>query len=75
VFRLSWQLHILAVVQQRRTRLLVRPARRGWGRSKLNFSEWDQPQEEAGEAAEAVEDGSMPPQAYTWLHSEAKLSA
>jgi mono/diheme cytochrome c family protein len=45
------------------------------GREALNFSEWDRPQEEAGEAAEAVMEGEMPPRAYTWLHPDAKLSA
>jgi hypothetical protein len=44
------------------------------GRSKLNFSEWDRTYEEAGEAAETVQEGEMPPRAYTWLHKEAKLS-
>jgi hypothetical protein len=45
------------------------------GRGELNFSEWDRPQEEADEAAEAVMEGEMPPDTYTWLHGDAKLSA
>jgi hypothetical protein len=44
------------------------------GRSKLNFSEWDRTYEEAGEAAETVQEGEMPPRAYTWLHKDAKLT-
>ena len=43
------------------------------GRSVLNFSEWDRPQE-AGEAAEAVRDGEMPPWQFEVLHPEARLS-
>jgi hypothetical protein len=45
------------------------------GRSALNFSEWNSPQESAGEAAEAVSGGSMPPWYYTIQHPKAKLSA
>jgi hypothetical protein len=47
------------------------------GRGKLNFSEFDQPQEDADEAAEITEDGGMPPGYYTrfGLHSTARLSA
>jgi len=41
------------------------------GRGKLNFSEWDRPQEDADEAAETVRDGGMPPWYYPW----ARLSA
>lgn len=41
------------------------------GRKKLNFSEWDRPQKEAGESAEAVQKGEMPPWFYPW----ARLSA
>ena len=36
------------------------------GRRKLNFSEWDRPQEEAGESVEAVQKGEMPPWYYPW---------
>ena len=44
------------------------------GRNKLNWSEWDGEQEEAGEAAETVEEGEMPPRQYTWVHFDARLS-
>jgi hypothetical protein len=44
------------------------------GRDELNFSTWDQGEQEAHDAAEEVEDGSMPPSQYTWLHPEARLS-
>jgi hypothetical protein len=43
------------------------------GRNVLNLSEFDRPQEEAGESAETVEEGEMPPRAYTLLHSGARL--
>lgn len=45
------------------------------GRNKLNFSEWDRPQEEAHEAAETVREGEMPPWQYRLLHSSAGLSS
>lgn len=48
------------------------------GRAALNFSEWSTaPGEEADDAAEAVEEGSMPPSSYTafGLHGDAQLSA
>ena len=45
------------------------------GRSALNFSEWARPQDEAGEAAETVQEGEMPPWRYTILHPEAVLSS
>jgi hypothetical protein len=46
------------------------------GRNKLNFSEFDRPQEEAHAAAEVTESGGMPPGYYTrfGLHSAADLS-
>ena len=44
------------------------------GRDALNFSEWDKLQGEVGEAAETVEEGSMPPWQYKILHSSARLS-
>ena len=45
------------------------------GRSALNFSEWDRLQRR-DELAEVVQEGSMPPNYYTWLgeHPDAKLS-
>jgi hypothetical protein len=44
------------------------------GRDELNFSEWDDHDSEADDAAEAVLDGSMPPRRYTLLHPDAALS-
>ena len=44
------------------------------GREALNFSEWDQEQE-GEDAAEAVQEGSMPPDYYGWLHPKARLSS
>ncbi|MBI4522269.1 MAG: heme-binding domain-containing protein [Deltaproteobacteria bacterium] len=38
------------------------------GRKKLNFSEWDRPQEEADESAESIQKGKMPPWYYPWAH-------
>ena len=43
------------------------------GREELNFSEWDRDDGEADDAAEAIEDGGMPLDEYTWLHPEARL--
>jgi mono/diheme cytochrome c family protein len=43
------------------------------GRSAVNFSEWQRPQEEAGEAAEVVLNGEMPPRLYTLMHGHARL--
>jgi len=45
------------------------------GRSKLNFSEFDLPQEDAHEAAEVVSEGEMPPGYYLTLHAESQLSS
>jgi hypothetical protein len=44
------------------------------GRSRLNFSEWDRPQNEGEAAAEMVQEGEMPPWFYLPLHAEARLS-
>lgn len=44
------------------------------GRDALNFSTWDQGEQEAGDAAEVIEEGSMPPSQYTFLHRGATLS-
>jgi len=43
------------------------------GREHLNFSEWNREQGEAGEAAETVEEGTMPPGNYLLTHPEARL--
>lgn len=45
------------------------------GRSKLNFSEWNRPEQEADEAAEKVRNGEMPLWFYLPLHPEARMSA
>lgn len=45
------------------------------GRDKLNFSTWDRDESEAHDAAETVEDGSMPPRQYRLAHAGARLSA
>jgi hypothetical protein len=44
------------------------------GRHGVNFSEWDRPYEEAGESAETVLEGEMPPWFYLPLHASARLS-
>jgi Haem-binding domain len=46
------------------------------GRSKLNFSEFDKPQEQATKSADVTDEGGMPPSYYTQfgLHSSAELS-
>lgn len=46
------------------------------GRETLNFSEWDKPQGEgAGDAVEAVRNGSMPPWQYKPLHPAGRLTS
>lgn len=45
------------------------------GRATLNFSEWRGPNKEASEAAEAVQEGKMPPAIYTLAHAHARLNA
>lgn len=46
------------------------------GRATLNFSSWDRPQDAgAGDIAEQIKGGSMPPWYYTVLHPHASLSA
>ena len=47
------------------------------GRASLNFSDWNGKRGEgAGDAAETVRNGSMPPSYYTWfgLHGSSKLT-
>lgn len=45
------------------------------GRSKVNYSEWDQPQEEADKSAETVTENKMPPAFFTrFTHAEARLT-
>lgn len=43
------------------------------GRDELNFSEWDREQD-GDDAAETVEDGSMPPRRYLLAHPDARLN-
>jgi mono/diheme cytochrome c family protein len=45
------------------------------GRASLNFSEWDKPQDGAGDAVEAARSGSMPPWFYPLMHPKANLNA
>ena len=42
------------------------------GREKLNFSEWSEDQD-GDDAAETMEEGSMPPSRYLIAHSDARL--
>ena len=44
------------------------------GRDELNLSDWDEFGDEADDAAEQVEEGSMPPSQYQLLHPAARLS-
>lgn len=43
------------------------------GREHLNFSEWDQPNEDAHKILEVVEEGEMPLRKYLLLHPGARL--
>lgn len=45
------------------------------GRARFNVSEWGVRENEGEEAAETVQEGSMPPWFYNLLHPEARLSA
>ena len=44
------------------------------GRSKLNFSAWDQPQKDADEVDDVILEGEMPPADFLLMHKEADLS-
>jgi hypothetical protein len=44
------------------------------GRAELNFSEWNQEQDEARDAAESVAEGEMPPLRYALVNSRARLT-
>ena len=45
------------------------------GRSKFNFSDWQNyPVEEADELAEVIQEGEMPPAIFLLMHPEARLS-
>lgn len=43
-------------------------------RGHLNFSEWDQPNDDADEIVEMVEEGEMPLPPYAQMHGEARLT-
>jgi len=45
------------------------------GREQMNFSTWDQPQDEADDAPEELAEGEMPLPLYLRFHEEAQLSA
>lgn len=45
------------------------------GREKLNFSEWNRPQKEAGKSADEIREGEMPMPIYLLMHGSAKLNA
>ncbi len=45
------------------------------GRAELNFSAWGNGDQEGGEAAETMVEGSMPPWFYVALNPEARLPA
>ena len=44
------------------------------GRSRLNFTEWNQPQREVDNAARQVQRGTMPQWYYVFLHPTANLT-
>jgi hypothetical protein len=44
------------------------------GRAALNFTEWNRPQDGAGDVADAISGGSMPPWFYSIAHPGARLS-
>jgi hypothetical protein len=45
------------------------------GRSVLNFSEWGVREQKGSEAAETVQEGTMPPRMYLPTHPQARLNA
>jgi cytochrome c551/c552 len=45
------------------------------GREKLNFSEWNPPQEHARQSAKMVREGRMPQWYYAAIHPQASLSS
>ncbi|WP_421119087.1 heme-binding domain-containing protein [Aquihabitans daechungensis] len=44
------------------------------GRAEMNFSEWDPADNEAEDAIEQIEEGSMPLPNYTRIHGDAELT-
>ena len=45
------------------------------GRARMNFSEWNSRPQSAGEIAEIIQEGEMPPAIYLPMHPEARLTA
>jgi len=45
------------------------------GRRKFNFSEWNTNHGEAGEMAEVIQSGEMPPIQYTLFHPNSRLNS
>lgn len=45
------------------------------GRGEMNFSDWDNRSRSVGEIIEVIQTGRMPPDIYTLMHSNAKLSS
>jgi hypothetical protein len=45
------------------------------GREKLNYSEWNRPQEHARQSAKMVREGTMPQWYYAAIHPQANLSS
>ena len=74
VFRLPLEPDEMAVANERRADVLARSKRRQWRPQSLNFSEWDKPQDGAGDVADVISSGSMPPWFYVIMHPKANLS-
>ena len=74
LLRLPLGPHDLAVVLERAPVSWLTQQDVEGGRAALNFSEWNKPQDGAGDLAEAISGGSMPPWFYRLMHPEAKLS-
>ncbi len=45
------------------------------GRAACNVSEWGQAEQNCGDSAETLAEGSMPPRSYVLLHPSARLDA
>ncbi len=43
------------------------------GRSRMNFSEWNNSHPDSGEIAEVIQEGEMPPETYLLMHPSARL--
>jgi len=74
LLRLSQQPDRVALVHERRARLVAGAARRRRRWATLDFSEWDRPRPKVDEVLEVIEDGAMPPVSYTLIHPSARLS-